>query len=569
ARLPLFGIILLVSLANAEDFVAVNSFDGRDVLSGIFYANVKGYPVRFLPSPAHDLSIFLAKVGSNHSVLLVQSAANPVSILAESELRYSNQVELYASQGGAETNLDLAKRSGAESFIVVDSAYSDSAISAIPYAALTKSYVLLADKGNIAKITEITAGKKVTIFGYVDRQVRDGLSAANPTVIGKGEDKYEDNVEIVRMMVATYNFNRSILSDGAALEDAMASGTLPILLMGKLIPLVTYDFLKENVRQGKITGVLLIGNELITPVQDMRERIKNDLASEGVNRTLGVVIKFAQAMPSSSEKVLSLDTFGLPAYVPLLNISEVVYNRQNGKVMMGVENTGDGPLYYTSEIRIKVNGQDYRVLGRSEPALVERGGSASDEFSLDLSGISEGSVTAVSLVKFGSSKRSLDQAAVLDTALASIDYVDNSIVSVKYSKYDKANEKLLITIKNDGDGTAFVFAQVSLFDENGILTKVSAPSIRQVDQNSLLTEEFLLGLNEKELSLNKNINVSLQYGGRRGFLTKSAVYSVPLEQEEQPMQLQLILVGAAFAVGLLLVLFLLFIFLRWRKRKGE
>ena len=124
ARLPLFGIILLVSLANAEDFVAVNSFDGRDVLSGIFYANVKGYPVRFLPSPAHDLSIFLAKVGSNHSVLLVQSAANPVSILAESELRYSNQVELYASQGGAETNLDLILNvieRGTPDLIIVDS----------------------------------------------------------------------------------------------------------------------------------------------------------------------------------------------------------------------------------------------------------------------------------------------------------------------------------------------------------------------------------------------------------------------------------------------------------------
>ena len=187
----LVALFFLLSLSHAENYVAINSVDGRDVLSGIFYANVKGYTVRFMPVPGGSSDIFASKVGSGHSILLLQSSTNPVSGFVESELRTAgNQVEIYSSSDGGDTNLELAKRSGAESFIVVDSAFSEGAISVLPYASQTKSYVLLADRTNVDKVKAIVAGKKLTIYGFVDKQVKDALSQFSPAYIVKGEDKY-------------------------------------------------------------------------------------------------------------------------------------------------------------------------------------------------------------------------------------------------------------------------------------------------------------------------------------------------------------------------------------------
>jgi hypothetical protein len=197
-----FILLALLVAAHAEDMVSINSMDGRDVLSGIFYANVKGLPVNFMPSQGGNADIFSAKAGSGHDILLIQSSSNPVSGFVESDLKAkNNSVEVYASGDGGATNLALAKRSGATRFIVVDSAYSDSALSVLPYAKLTKSYVLLANKDNAAQVRDLVAGKPVTIFGLVDKAVSDALSPYNPQIIGKGEDKYEDNVEIGRAHV--------------------------------------------------------------------------------------------------------------------------------------------------------------------------------------------------------------------------------------------------------------------------------------------------------------------------------------------------------------------------------
>ena len=58
-----FIMLMLLLVAHAVDMVAINSMDGRDVLSGIFYANVKGLPVVFMPSQGGNADVFSAKVG--------------------------------------------------------------------------------------------------------------------------------------------------------------------------------------------------------------------------------------------------------------------------------------------------------------------------------------------------------------------------------------------------------------------------------------------------------------------------------------------------------------------------
>jgi archaellum component FlaF (FlaF/FlaG flagellin family) len=352
------------------------------------------------------------------------------------------------------------------------------------------------------------------------------------------------------------------------LEDTIASGSSPILLTGRLVPQATYDFVKRKVKEGKLAGILLVGNELTYPAYDMRERIRRELEQEGTNATLSIMVKFAQALPGAQSGVLSLDTFRVPAYVPKLSVTEIVHNTQSNRAMVGLENTGEGPLYYVLELKVKIDGKDYRTFGSSEPVLVERGESSGVEYPLDLSGVQEGAVTASVLVKYGASKKSLEEFAVSEEKLVSISYQDNSNVSVKSARYDAEKQRLLVTVKNNGDAPAFAFLKLELVDEGGVPTKISAAAIRAIEPYSLLVEEFPLILSEKEVAINRDVSVSVDYGGRRGFLNRHASFTLPLgRQQDAGPQLSGVLLGAGAALIGLLVLYGAYKLMSGRKRK--
>ena len=299
-KFALIVLMLLVSSAFAENFVAINSVDGRDVLSGVYYANVKNIPVKFMPMPNGNADVFAAKVGSNHDVLLIKGIV-PVSTFVESALKAKNNtVEVFVSEDGGATNLELARLSGATSFIVVDSAYSDGALSVLPYAALSDSYVILANANNADDVADIVKNaNKLMIYGYVDSEVMDKLDGFNPQIVGKGEDKFEDNLLIVEKTMDEFSKNTAIIVDGSSLEESTAQGEQPIILSGTLVPDVTYNYIKNKLKNDELASVMLIGNGLMVPIYDMREKMEQELLTEGVNKTFGIVVKFAQVIPSA------------------------------------------------------------------------------------------------------------------------------------------------------------------------------------------------------------------------------------------------------------------------------
>ncbi|MBU2229214.1 hypothetical protein KJ810_02290 [Patescibacteria group bacterium] len=168
-----FAILMLILLltAHAEDFVVINSDNGKDVLSGISYANVKNLPVKFMPING-DVAFFANKIGSNHDILLIQGGM-PVSAFVETALRNKDNIlEIYTSTDTTATNLELARRSGAKKFIIVDSAYSDSALSVLSYAAFTDSYVILSNKENANDIVDVVKdAERIIVYGLVDEDV--------------------------------------------------------------------------------------------------------------------------------------------------------------------------------------------------------------------------------------------------------------------------------------------------------------------------------------------------------------------------------------------------------------
>ncbi len=562
-RIAILFMLLLFTTAYAEDYVAVNSMDGRDVLSAIFYANVKGEPVKFMPVPGGSSDLFVAKIGAGHSILLIQSET-PVSGFVENALRANNNtVQLFASSGGAATNLELAARSGAESFIVVDSAYSDSALSVLSYARHTGSYVILADKNNIDQVRSVVAGKKVMIFGLVDAEVKAGLAPYAPVIVGRGEDKFEDNLIMCNMTLSEFSVTNAIMTDGTFIEEAMASGDQPLILTGRLVPQPTYDFIAQEVRAGRLTEIMLIGNDLVMPAYDMRERMKKEFQTEGIPFNLGIVIKFAQVVPGAGTGVLVLDTFRMPAYQPQLSISEVTYNRQSGRLMVTVGNAGDGAAYYTSEIRVRVNGADFRVFTTNATSLIQRGEQAGSEYPLDISSVSEGNVTALVIVKYGLSKNSLDSFASSEGPLATISYADTSNVSVQFARYDDANKQVLVTIRNNGAQTAYVFPKLNLL-LSGQSTNVSGSGTKPIDPASLAVEQFPLELTPADIAANPSISIFVDYGGRPGFLVRHVQYTVPLEAPG--ISMSLLFIGGA---ALLLLAGAAWLFMRRRPGAGR
>jgi hypothetical protein len=564
-RLIAVFLLLALTLSFAESFVAINSVDGRDVLSGIYYANVKGLPVKFIPMVGGDTDLFAIKVGPNHDILLIQGAL-PVTGFVENALREKNNtIELYASADGEATNMALARRSGATSFIIVDSAYSDGALSVLPYATLTNSYVLLSNKDNAAQIKDIVAGKKVTIFGYVDQEVKDQLESLNPEYIGKGEDKYEDNTILVKKTMHDFSLKRVIISDGSFIEDSM-TGSIPLLLSGRIVPTMTFNLVKEGVREGWFTEVLLVGNDpsvsLVTPVYDMRGRINSQiLSSEGLNKSFIITVKFAQVVPSLGSGALLLDTFPLPAYKPKLSISEVAYNTEGKKLMVRVDNLGEGAAFYDMETHVRVDGADYAVLTETTPKLIERAEEQGSEFALDLSTIPEGKVTANIVSKYGASKNSLDTFVIYDSELTTISFIDNSNVTVQNARYDPDKKALLVTMRNNGNQTVFVSSGISLL-LGGLMTNITSPTVREIAPGSILVEEYPVEMTEADIKANKETLVSVDYGARRGFLGKHGQFAMPLEQAGFPVMI----VGGLL---LLIILAIVAYYVFGRKKKGK
>jgi len=554
-------LLILFAISCAENYVVINSIDGRDVLSGIFYANVKGYPVKFMPYPNGSPEILAAKVGKGHDILLIQSATRPVSsFLVDSLEGNKNNIELYQSTDAGKTNLDLAVRSGARKFIIVDSAYADGALSVMPYAAMEKAYVILSTKDNAARVRDIVKdADEIIVYGYVNNEVKERLADLNPRYIGKGEDRYEDNVEISRIMMEKYNLTMVIFTEGTFIEEGMVSSRLPFVLSGRIVPDATYNFVKEQVREDKLKSAYLIGGTMIAPaIRDMRERIKAELLNEGINKTFGLWIRYGQALPGAVEGVINLDTFPLPAYIPKLNISEVVYNTRTKNLMVKLDNIGDGPAYFMTDIHIRVNGVDYLVLGDNETQLLEYRDVVGLEYPLDLSEIEEGNVTAVVIVKYGSGKRTFEDYAYYSGPIAEIEYVDTSNVTAKSARYDGGKKLIQVTIRNNKAEPAYVSSDIELV-LNGEEVTIRGPRNDALDPNMIAVHDFPVELSGEDLAANKNITVHLKYGGKSGFLSKESYTVLPLEYEEFPW----LIVG----IVILLIILILLGYYYWKRRK--
>lgn len=565
----IFGFVLfmlIILLSFSENYVVINSQDGMDVLNGIVYANIMGYNFNFVPTSGSTPNIIASKVGSNKNILLIESVDMPVSGFIEPTLKeHNNSIEKYLSKGGFSSNIYLAKRSGVNKFIVVDPYYADSAISVIPYAKQIGAFILFADKDHIKDVlTVLNSDSKIIGYGYLDSKVRSALEPYSPTYIGDGKDRYDDNMELVDLMMNKFGFKQITMYDGSYIEVGSAKGDYPILLMGNnLIPSKVQNFVKNKVSEGKLSVIVILNMNYATQAYSMKTNINNELEAKGNKNRLGVLVKFGQAV-SGSSSVFGLDTFPLPANIARLNISNVVYNNDSKQLMVTVENTGDGPAYFIADIHVKVDGKDYKVFYLKEPTLIEKGDKKGLSFDLDLSNVDSGKVHSDVLLRFGTTKGTQESYVSGSYPLVTIKYTDESSLEATAIFYDSKNHVLSLNVKNNGSQEAFVLPTVELYVGGEKVTLKS--NIAKISPNSMKIINFPIKLSEEDLAQNNKVTAMLEYGAKEGFLIHKDKFVIPMEyanksEEKQSMDYLLILI----LLAILSIAIVAYYFLRGKK----
>ncbi|MCX8200447.1 MAG: hypothetical protein N3G76_03175 [Candidatus Micrarchaeota archaeon] len=550
-------VLFAAQFVFAENYVVINSKSGLDVLSGIYYANSIGVGARFMPYNG-DYRLTAGKVGTGKDILLIQSASMPVTTFLENELKKSNKVTVYSvTSDGFKTNLDLAGKSGVNSFIIVDPSFGQNAISVISYAKRTKSYVIFAYSGNIDSVIDFLDKKqspKVTIFGYVDSATRKKLEKYSPIVIGKGEDKYEDNIELVSKMASDYGLKQAIMADGTFIEEGMVDGNLPVVLVAPIIPDVTYGFVLESARKGTLNSYILVGSNLISPTYDLKKKVQAKLQEEGRNRTLSIIVKFGQSV-AGVEGTYPLDTFPVPSYILGMSIDSLKYNKATGKIELEITSKAEGPEYYQVEIHIKKDGTELSVLGDSKPSLIERGETKGLEYDYALPSVEEGKITGDVIVRYGETQKSLTAFTAKSVDIATYSFVDRSDVVVAAASYKDGD--LRVSIRNTGEQDAYVQASAGLI-VGGAQTTIRSASATKVPVGSIAVVALPVDLSARDLEANKEVKITLKYGAREGFLQKTKESTVPLSIIKEEKGIDPLMIGLIILVIILLIVVIYF-----------
>ena len=221
-------------------------------------------------------------------------------------------------------------------FIIVGNTYGYNAIAVAPYSVLTKSWVFLADRANIAEIDNILSKRnvnKMLIYGFVDREVRDTLDKYNPEVIDNG-DRFKDNIDIVKKYLKTDPVNQITLTNGEFIEKEIMSGREPVLFTGKEnVP----DDIREYIKSSDIKVGVLIGADLVGAATNIRR-------STGIS----VIVKFARgarAPAGAISAVEGLDLFYLPVPIMKLDLQSAKYNRATSQLELVYKSDSNIPVF--------------------------------------------------------------------------------------------------------------------------------------------------------------------------------------------------------------------------------
>ncbi len=518
-KLTFVTLLILLSIifpmAAAEEQVVINSKDWQDVYSGMIYSKIKDVDVHYVVEETQGILLLKEALDkTKKEILLIEPEDNPLIFGYKEKLEKEEfKVE---TLGGEEKKLQLARRAveqqNVDSFIVINDKMGYDAISVAPYASMTKSFVLFANKDNIDDIFNFLSknAQQVLLYGNVDREVKDTLKPLNPEVINTG-DRYTDNMEIVKKFLGKRATKQIYLTNGEFIEPGFFNNEFPALLMGTSnIPNGIVDFvLESDLRVG-----VVIGYDLFDNAKSLKELTG-----------MKIFLKYAQGR---NQQLYALDVYPLPRYNPNVNIKAVQYNTATKQLEVAYENTGDFFAYVQALSHdLKVNGEPIAKVGDKEAFFTDAGTTTTRTYDVDLSNYPNEDILAYSKVALGDSPASLTTLFTSEKKVEIVSAEDYSKIEITDVVYNKKTKRFEVTVRNAGGEV--VFAAVDIVDIIIADTKKTIGT-EQLEIQPGKSEVFKIKAQLEEIDIEDNpaVKVHVKYGSRKDVLIKSLIQKFDL-----------------------------------------
>ncbi len=542
----LIFLFLLTKIAYSAGQIIINSEDWRDVYSGMLYGSLTKTTANFLVSARHS-RLILNSIPKGTPLEVISSKSRPFIVGYESVLRnegYPATENIYDN-----ANLELAKKLNVTNFIIVDDSYGYNAISVAPYAIVSNSYVLFADRNNIREIDSFLSGRtvnKILIYGNIDRQVKNTLAKYNPEIINKEGDRFANNIEIVKKYQEIKHSKQAVLTNGEFIEKEIMSGLEPVIFIGSNnVP----DIAKEYIQSSEIEIGILIGNELVGTATYIRRNVG-----------ISVFVKFAQgarAPRGAISQVEALDMFYLPVYSLNIELDSIKYNRATNKLEVSIRNTEEQAVYLKGTYTIKGPGGLEQKVGDIEPVFLD--GKELRTFVYDVEPIPEGNITAHAYIIYGESKGSMEKVIDKTVIVETVEILDRCKIKLTGLKYDKRKGIFYIDIENIGDVDCYVDVEIVDILIDKIPQSFGADDIAYIKAGKSKKQKVRVKLEEEDIEDNGIVKVRAYYGERKDSLVKI------IEAE-----FELILVGIDYLFySLLIIIIILIILILWKRKKKK
>jgi len=550
----ILAVLLALQLVHAQEFnhVISNSEDWRDVYSSMLYANLEGAGSDFLVSTKHG-AILLNDINRNRDIRVITSRKLPYVF---------NYPDLIKSQGFADVdeivvdsaNLELIDElPGIENFIIIGDGYGYSAVAVTPYAIQTKSWVFLASRENIFEIDSVLSRrnvKKILIYGYVDRQVRDAISKYDPEIIDTG-DRFKDNAEIVKKYLEIKPTKQAALTNGEFLEKELLSGTEPILFTGRdNVPDQIRDYIKSS---GLEIGVL-IGNELVG-------------AATNIRRTTGmsVMVKFARGARGQTGGVAAvegLDLYPIPTPSIQLSLYSIKYNRVTKQLEVTYKSDSNIPIYFKGTITLIYGTERVRV-GDLDTIFIAPGDYKTVVYPLDIS--STESLSAEIYTLFGESTSSLDRILEQKTTVEVVDVIDKCKLTeedIRGVRYNKQKKTFVVIVKNPFDTDCWIDVELNNILIDGRKTTLGTEGSIKIAPGKTKRITIEQEMTEEDLASNPFVELTAYSGEREDSLVHT--FNGKFE-----LKIETLTIMAYFIIILIVVVIILIIFIILLKRREK
>ncbi|MBI4154299.1 hypothetical protein HY501_03105 [Candidatus Woesearchaeota archaeon] len=550
-RIALFALLLLIpSVVTAQEdfnYILSNSESWTDVYSTTLYSNLLAKESGFLVSEKHAVNI-LNGLPKQRRIRVITSEDFPFFLGYEDYLQslgYNEPQELIFDN----VNIGLAELlPEVRNFIVIDDSYGYNAVAVAPYAAVKKAYVLFADQNTVDDVADFLNDREIDeilIYGHVDREVKEGLADFNPEIINE-EDRFDNNVEIVKKYREIRPAKQVILSNGEFIEREIMSGAEPVLFVGREnVP----EQIKDYIQSTDIEVAVLIGNELVGTATNVRRDVG-----------ISVFVKFAQGSRGggSISAVEGLDLFYVPTASLDLRISSVKYNTATDQLEVTYQNAAQLATYVRGTLTLNSDAGGRQRFGDINPVFIEANELKTITYS-DINITGEKFTLEVFSI-YGESPNSLEFTIQKTVDVDVISILDNCEITVEDVAYHKGKSAFEIDVKNVGEAECYVDVQlvdVLVADEKFTFALKDTSKLLPAKSRRLLIRAEL---DEYDLSVNPYVTVLAYYGQREESLTK--IFRGEFE-------LKVKVVDVAFYTVVLIVIILLVIFIFLLKRDRE